>query len=163
MRKIAPCCVLFFLLCVESFAQKVPKYELFGGYSYFRGKGAAVPNRADENLDMHGWNISAVRNFNDWFGLVADFSGHYGGRTSRFQTLEGEFRASTDKSMHLLLIGPRVSLAKKERFMVFAHSLFGVARARTGSVDSFAPFPPNRDSNTDVGFAAAFGAGSTLD
>ena len=108
---------------------------------------------------MNGWNVSVVRNLNEWFGLVADFSGHYGGRLSRSQTLDGEFTSRTSKSMHLFLVGPRVSLFKTGRFTPFAHGLFGAVHAHTSTEDRLAPFPPFKDSNSEVAFAAAFGVG----
>jgi hypothetical protein len=55
-----------------------PQLQLFAGYSYLRGKGAAVPSRADENQNVNGWNVSIARKFNQWFALVVDSSGHYG-------------------------------------------------------------------------------------
>jgi opacity protein-like surface antigen len=140
-------------------AQEVPEYEVFAGYSYLRGKGAAIPSRSDENLDMHGWNVSVARNFTDWFALVGDFSGHYGAHHFRVSTPIGRFSSDTSKNIHLFLGGPRFSLFKSRRFSPYVQSLIGVVRASTSSEDRFESSAPFKVSNTDIGFAAAFGVG----
>src|SRR5262245_37083094 len=56
---------LILLVSTAGMAQDVPKVEVFGGYSWAGG-------------NFHGWNTSVTGNINNWFGLVADFSGHYG-------------------------------------------------------------------------------------
>jgi opacity protein-like surface antigen len=159
MRRLVCASALCVLLPIIALGQETPKVELFGGYSYLRGKGTTIPFRADENTDMHGWNISVARNVNDWFGLVADFSGHYSERISRFGNSGGEFTSRTNKNMHLFLFGPRFTLDKNKRISPFAHSLFGVALARTKIEDRFEQQTPFKASNLDAGFAAAFGVG----
>lgn len=163
MRKLISTCAMFSLLSANASSQEVPKNEVFAGYSYLRGKGASVASRADENSNMNGWDISYVRNFNDWFGLVADFSGHYNQRTVRFSDPTiGTFKSTTAKNMHLFLVGPRVSLFKTRRLSPFVQSLFGVVRANTDASESLAGLPLFKLSNTDVGFAGAFGVGLDL-
>ena len=46
-------------------AQDVSKAEVFGGYSWAGG-------------NFHGWNAAVMGNVTKRFGIVADFSGHYG-------------------------------------------------------------------------------------
>lgn len=140
-------------------AQEVPKYEVFTGYSYLRGKGAAIPTRVDENRDMHGWNVSVARNFNDWFALVGDFSGHYASHDFGVNTSIGRFSSDTRENIHLFLGGPRVSFFKKRRVSPYVQSLIGVARATSTSEERLDSSSPFKVSNTDVGFAAAFGVG----
>lgn len=41
MRRIAVCFALLMLLCANSKAQEVPKYESFAGFSYLRCEGAS--------------------------------------------------------------------------------------------------------------------------
>src|SRR5262245_54507163 len=72
MRKslFVVCLLLAFALIAQ--AQDKPKIEIFGGYSYLRA------DDNDDGINLHGWNASATGNLNKWFGVKADFSGHYG-------------------------------------------------------------------------------------
>lgn len=111
----------FLFLPVTVAAQEAPRAELFGGYSYFR---------ADGGGNLHGWNASIAGNVSGWFGLVADFSGHYGSQSLRVQGPGMVFiDADADADVHNFLAGPRFSYRKNERLTPFAHALFGVARA----------------------------------
>jgi hypothetical protein len=160
MFKISLAIVSLVVLCsIVASAQDVPKYEVFTGYSYLRGKGAAIPTRVDENRDMQGWNVSIARNLTDWFALVGDFSGHYGAHDSAFTTSIGRFSSDTRENIHLFLGGPRVSFFKTRRFTPYVQTLIGVARAGSTSEDRLDSSSRFKVSNTDVGFAAAFGVG----
>ena len=46
-------------------AQDISKVEVFGGYTWAGG-------------NFHGWNSSVTGNVTKRFGIIADFSGHYG-------------------------------------------------------------------------------------
>jgi hypothetical protein len=89
-------------------AQEYPAGELFGSYSYFRPEGG--------DANFHGWNASIAGNLNHWFGLVADFSGHYATETV---SVPGPFErpvgAKADASIHTFLFGPRFSFRSTER------------------------------------------------
>lgn len=45
-----------------------PKIQISGGYSF--------DHTRDANYTK-GWDAELAANFNHWFGVVADFSGHY--------------------------------------------------------------------------------------
>ncbi|MEW6208485.1 MAG: outer membrane beta-barrel protein [Acidobacteriota bacterium] len=159
MRKtIVIACTMIFL-SASAYGQETPKAELFGGYSYLHTDGGG---------DLHGWNGSIAVNLNKWFGVVADFSGHYDSNTSSFSssfipglpTVSGRIEADTN--IHNFLFGPRFSYRKKESVTPFAHALIGFSRAHVeGS------FTTTTDSGTvsfdfsenDTAFAAAFGGG----
>jgi opacity protein-like surface antigen len=134
---------LILLLVVSSAtfvsAQETPRAEIFGGYSYLRFKPA---DTLIDGFNLNGWNASVAGNVNRWFGVVADFSGHYG--TPR------RFGVDTDIKTHSFLFGPRFSYRRNEKFTPFAHALFGVtnARGRTPGI-----------SSSQTGFAAAIGGG----
>src|ERR1051325_6105372 len=98
------CLVLF--ACLPVAAQDTPKVEVFGGYSWAGG-------------NFHGWNTSVTGNLSKSFGLVADFSGHYGSE------LDGPI--FVDEDAHSFLFGPRFSHRGK-RLTPFAYALFGVTR-----------------------------------
>src|SRR5688572_25377026 len=68
--------------------QDVPKVEVFGGYSWAGG-------------NFHGFDTSVTGNINRWFGLTADFSGHYGS--------EREGPILINKNAHTVQFGPRIS------------------------------------------------------
>lgn len=129
MRKLLILAVLALALPVVARAQDAPKAELYGGYSYLRADDDAG------GVDLHGWNASFAANINKWFGLAADFSGHYGDVT----LLPG---LKADLSAHIFTVGPRFSYRGNERVTPFGHVLVGAARSdssflsRTGKVKS---------------------------
>ena len=111
MRKVFLTALLALLLVQHAAAQEAtPKAELFGGYSYAGG-------------NFHGWNASVAGNVNKWFGLVADFTGHYGGGTDE----DGFDERERVYGYHF---GPRFS-ARGKRVTVFAHVLAGASSLRT--------------------------------
>jgi opacity protein-like surface antigen len=123
------------LVCLASFtamAQDIPKAEVFGGYSWAGG-------------NFHGWNASITGNVNKWFGVTADFTGHYGS--------EPEGSVLIKKDAHSFLFGPRFTLRKK-RFSPFAYALFGVTRFHES-----ATIAGRQLSAADTGFSSALGVG----
>ena len=143
------CLMLFTFLFVASlptYAQgDYPKFEVFGGYSYFS---------ADINLDdpfdnngvpffsqregFHGAAFSGAVNLSRSFGIVADFSYH-----KKEVELPG---ADIDFSTFAYLFGPRVT-ARGHRVEGFAHALIGGVRRK---VENFAD---------DKDLALGFGGG----
>ncbi len=112
MRKAVVLAGLLLLAVRPGMAQDYPKYEIFGGYSFFHGDtgGSGV------DLNLHGWNASLSYNLNHWAGVTADFDGHYGSPLG------------TSFNLHNFLFGPTIS-HRRENWSVFAHALFGVSRA----------------------------------
>ena len=104
MRKVFFTTLLAFLMAQTAAAQETPKAELFGGYSYAGG-------------NFHGWHASVAGNVNKWFGVAADFTGHYGGAIDE----DGFDERQRVYSYHF---GPRFS-ARGKRVTVFAHALIG--------------------------------------
>jgi hypothetical protein len=133
MKRFLSVTGLVLFASISAMAQEYPKAEVFGGYSYFR---------ADGGSDLHGWNASVSGNLNSWFGLVADFSGHYDSSSSRtelrFPPFPGfpeipnfppvSILVNSNTSVYTFLAGPRFSYRKKERITPFAHALFGASR-----------------------------------
>jgi len=117
MRKHLWVICFIFLACLPAAAQDTPTVEVFGGYSWAGG-------------NFHGWNTSVTGNLTKSFGLVADFSGHYG-----------------------FLFGPRFSHRGK-RLTPFAYALFGVTRFHESATIS-----GQRLSDADTGFSSALGGG----
>ena len=132
MKKILLMTALIHLASLTATAQDTPKTELFGGYSYAGG-------------NFQGWNASLTGNVNKWFGLMADFSGHYGSE------LEGVIQVKKDA--HSFLFGPRFSRRGK-RLTPFAYALFGATRFHESATVSGQKF-----SDSDTGFSLALGSG----
>lgn len=157
MRRLLLISGFLLLLPFSAAAQEAPRAELLGGYSYFRAEGGG---------NLHGWNASVSGNLNRWFGLVADFGGHYGEASTRividqpgFPTFSAEVEA--DARIHTFLAGPRFSYRQTETLTPFAHVLFGAARAQAeGSVSLSGVDTITVDfDESDTAFALAVGGG----
>jgi opacity protein-like surface antigen len=134
MRKVILVITLLLLLSPQAVAQDdTPKAEVFGGYSYAGG-------------NFHGWNASLTGNVNKWFGLTADFSGHYGGAID-------EDGFDEKQRVHSYLFGTRFAVRKK-RVTAFAHTLVGASTLKT-ELTGFG----QRFTFSDTGFALVIGGG----
>jgi opacity protein-like surface antigen len=135
MRKVLFTALLAALLLARTAAAQevTPRVELFGGYSFAGG-------------NFHGWHASVAGNVNRWFGLAADFTGHYGGATDEDGFDERE-------RIHGYHFGPRFS-ARGKRVTVFAHALFGASSLRT-SLTGFG----QRFEFADTAFSFVLGGG----
>jgi opacity protein-like surface antigen len=102
----------FFGCSLKAMAQDTPQVEVFGGYSYIKRDATNL-----DRINTHGWNASLAVNVNQWLGVVADASGHYG----RLEIFAAPHRT------HTVLFGPRFTYRKSERLAPFAHALFGVS------------------------------------
>jgi hypothetical protein len=112
---------VFLILAVPVLAQDTPKAEIFAGYQF---------NHVASGLNTNGFNASLTGNFNDWFGIAADFSGTYKGVAGR--TL----------SVYTYTFGPVITARHAGQFQPYVHALAGGAhRSFAGSSSStFAAF-----------------------
>jgi opacity protein-like surface antigen len=131
LRKALCAMSLVFVALLPAIAQDVPKVEVFGGYSWSGG-------------NFHGWNASATGNINKRFGIVADFSGHYGSELGLVRV---------NQNAHSFLFGPRLSFRGK-RLTPFVYSLFGATRFAESAVIS-----GQHLSAASTGFSLAIGGG----
>jgi hypothetical protein len=92
-------------------AQGVPRYELFGGYSYWRFDTTTVGFSGATSLD--GGKISAAFNIKPYFGAVGEVSGGWGSQVRAYDALAG------GQALH--------AIGKK---LFFAQFLYGKAKAR---------------------------------
>lgn len=119
-------------------AQETPTVEIFGGWTYFKanvnGSGALVEN----NVSLHGWNVSVAENLNHWFGGAVDVSGVYGtpGGIREFE--------------HSVVGGPVFSYRKSSSFTPFGHVMIGGIRNSRGYLGA---------SEAATKFTAVFGGG----
>lgn len=115
---------LFFVgLAAPAVAQDTPAADAFLGYSLVRTEGA----------NFHGANGSLGFNFNDWFAIVGDISGH--SNSSPFDT-----------RLIVYTFGPQLSYRRSGKIVPFSHFLFGGAHASASGV-------------SDSGFAMNLGGG----
>ena len=114
LRKALCSMCLVFVALLPAMAQDVPKAEVFGGYSWSGG-------------NFHGWNASATGNITKRFGIVADFSGHYGSDPG------GPILVK--QNAHSFLFGPRFSFRGK-RLTPFVYALFGATRFQESAIIS---------------------------
>lgn len=149
------------------------KWEFYGGYSHNRvdtGIGDSDPELRDvidEREGFNGFNASVTGNITRYVGLKVDFAGHF--KQKRFSVTPGSSTADVDLDSQVFnfLGGVQIKDNSKEtRFKPFAHALVGLAHARNKvdfSADfCIAIFPSPCVTNvtdTDTGFAGAFGGG----
>jgi hypothetical protein len=132
MRKPFCAVCLVLVACLPALAQVTPKVEVFGGYSWAGG-------------NFHGWNTSITGNISKSFGLVADFSGHYGSE------VDGSILINEDA--HSFHFGPRFSHRGK-RLTPFVYALFGVTRFHQSATIS-----GRKLTDADTGFSSVLGGG----
>jgi opacity protein-like surface antigen len=132
MRKLLMLVAVLFVAAIPASAQDdYPSAEIFGGYAYLNA------DALGDRESFHGWGLSFAGNLGPRFGLVGEFSGHYG---------EVNIAAvDLDVSAYTYLFGPRVS-ARSDKATVFGHILVGGATVKVEGI-----------SGTD--FAMAIGGG----
>jgi hypothetical protein len=105
------------MLTVFSYAQDVPKAEVFGGYQYTRLDGQGVV----PDINANGWNGAITENLNHWFGVTGDFSGAYA------KVL------GADTNLYTYTFGPVIATRANDSFTPFVHALFGGFHASAGA------------------------------
>lgn len=120
MKRILSLCLIVICFPLIAAAQDHPRGEIFTGYSYLRG---------DLDANFSGFDLSATGNLNRWFGVTADFSGHY------YQGFK----------VHSFLFGPKFTFRGDSRVNPYLHTMIGVVRLGSGG------------SNTAFGWAAGGG------
>jgi opacity protein-like surface antigen len=146
VRKFVLCAVATLAFAMTAFAQDVPKGEIFGGYSYYNAdisNTQAISGDTKSRINLNGWNGELTGYFNNFFGITADISGHYGSPTVG--------SASLDTKVYNFLFGPQVAF-RSERATVFGRALFGAAKTK-------ADVPNFGNVYDDTSFAWGFGGG----
>ena len=145
--------ILVFLLVTPAFAQDVPGWDFFGGFSlqrsnvreYFKSTPIiySIQNRWET---LNGWDVAATENINRWFGGTFDASGHYKTPT--------RLGSPNREQMHSFLYGPKFSW-RTPHVVPFAHALVGLAISNV----QVTPVGPHA---SDLSFAFAGGGGVDL-
>ena len=123
MRKALLLAVMLLLVPLAALAKdkakdtskETPKAELFGGFSYLRVNPSGT--------NAIGWNASLNWNWNRWFGVKADFDGHY---------------CCAGQKVHNFMFGPQFSY-RRSKATLFVHALGGGSHgSATGFSDTVA-------------------------
>jgi len=106
--------------------QPAPKWELYGGYSFFlpgadvHGQlpGALLPLSSRMESNPRGVGASVTYNFNNWLGLTLDTSTHWGsGETTLARRID-------DAAFSNLSLGPKITF-RSTHFSPFLEALVG--------------------------------------
>jgi outer membrane protein OmpA-like peptidoglycan-associated protein len=109
--------------------QPAPKWELFGGYSFFDPgahvhgllPGGLLPLSSRLESNPRGIGASVTYNFNRWFGLTADVSGHWDSNET------GVGGRIDDAAFYNLSAGPKLTL-RRRYVSPFLEALVGAHR-----------------------------------
>lgn len=106
MRKFAFVGLLVGLFSLSAFAAENdhPKAEFYGGYQYSRFAGG---------VNANGFDFGATGNFNDYFGITADFG-------SAYTTQQG-----ISFNNYTYTFGPQLALHANKGWTPFVHALIG--------------------------------------
>jgi len=116
-------------------SQQIPKFDLFGGYSYGHISTGDFDQR---HANLNGWDVSATYNLNRWLGITAEGSGLYGSkeisppRSIIFVCSQAPCpqpinlpAVTLSQKIHTYSIGPRFYFRNHTRYTPFARALFG--------------------------------------
>ena len=112
--------------------QPTPKWELYGGYSFFYPgadvhgllPGGLIPVSSRLESNPRGIGAGVTYNFNRWFGLTGDVSGQFGSNES------GAADRIDDASLFNASLGPKLTF-RTHYFSPFAEALVGWHRLKS--------------------------------
>lgn len=143
MRNLVIAVVLVLCFSALTVAQELPKFEVYGGWSYIRTDGGG-----NDMSPTNGWNAQVAINVNEMVGIVVDANGAYRSFTDegfRSETVLGEdgetlstvsvprYRESGSRFISLAF-GPRFTFRQHEKYQPFYHAMIGI---RHSSSDDF--------------------------
>ncbi len=126
---LAMIAALFMFAALAAAQDQTPKWELYGGYSFFHPggdvhgqlPGALFPISSRMEVNPRGVGLSATYDFNRWLGLTLDTSTHWGsGETGLFDRID-------DAAFSNLSIGPKVTF-RHTHVSPFLEGLVGIHR-----------------------------------
>jgi hypothetical protein len=148
-----------------AFAQSSDEYnkiEFYGGYSHNRVDTGSGGSFIDDREGFNGFNTAVTANITRYVGLKVDLAGHFKHKSLAIGSGSVDF----DSNLFNFLGGVQVKDNSKEgTFKPFAQALVGVARGRNrvqfnGIICvAIFPTPCTNFTETDTGFAGAFGGG----
>ena len=154
MSKIALIAGIVLCFCSPARCQDFSRVEIFGGYSYQNTdtNNLASPSRQSAN----GWDASVSWNYNKWFGVEGDFSGHYNSEAVHTSALIPLPVQVVDLHVNDFTYfgGPRFTFRP-----VFLHALFGGDHLDGRLTTPNIPGSVVAGVTPQNSFAAAFGGG----
>jgi hypothetical protein len=131
LSRVAPLAAVFLWFVSGASAQSLSSSNAFVGYSFI-----AANLFSGEHANLNGWNVSAEKKYLPFFGVVADFSGHYSSKELPASSCAGSSQAqclvNSNVSEHYFQAGIRGSYAVA-KVRPFAELLIGaVHTAETG-------------------------------
>ena len=118
MLKALLCVAGLYCVPLTLLAQEAPQVEVFAGYSYL-----LASDSLSQRVNQNGWDLSAAFNFARSFGVVADFSNHYGTKPRVFSPIGTAGKGVT------FLFGPQYSYRRAPKVTPFVHALLGGIQA----------------------------------
>jgi opacity protein-like surface antigen len=161
--KMLLCIGCLMAMSLTASAQDHPKFQVFGGYSYFRAGGETVdlaptgtPGTGTQKAaNLNGFNFSVAANPHSKIGFVADIGGYYGNTDFQISSPVISGSATLDTSYYTFLFGPQISVRGKEnKNTFFARPMVGLIRGKVSGSGLGVT-----SSETQSAFAAGFGAG----
>jgi opacity protein-like surface antigen len=143
--------VLVLAVAAPGYAQTIPTWEVFGGYSwqrsnlreYFKSTPIIYSVR-NKGGSLNGFDVAFTENINPWFGGTLDITGHFAA-----PEISG---VKTHQAMYTFMYGPRFSYRDRPGWTGFGHVLAGAAHMNA----KVTPTGPHAD---DTSFALAAGGG----
>lgn len=120
MRNVLVVAVLLLCFSVFGVAQELPKFEIFGGWSYVRPDGGGT-----DMSPTNGWNASVNIIVNEYVSVEIEGGGHYAAYDDPDNGDGTTFMRAGSRS-HDLAVGPRFSFRENERFQPYYHAMIGV-------------------------------------
>ena len=162
------CCVLIFLPAAAS-AEDVPKWEAFGGFSYFRAETAPeLDVLGVGHMNTFGWHGSISDYPVHWFGATFDFSGAYGQPTLTIPAnylgpgvpeTDQNIKNAIKTSAHTFMFGPSFAYRRHPNVKAFAHVLLGGLNGRSSLTSSGEMLVGYPVTSSDWVFGYAVGGG----
>ena len=180
MHRLLTSLLLLLTASLLASAQEFPRTELFGGFSYLHLDtqginnsslqqecnilfGGTCPATFQIHRGFNGWEAAGQYNANRWFGLKADFAGHYGtlltAKFSGLPPLPPLSFSSPHQHMYDFLFGPVISY-RSHRYTAFVHGLIGAEHTGFGTFSLQGlplTLPSTSSSRTDFAFALGGG------
>jgi hypothetical protein len=161
-------------------AQEYPTAEIFAGYSYLHVDtqgatpatlqqqcavlaGGFCPLSFQLHPGFNGFNVSGQFNLNRWFGVKADFAGHYGNlitaKFTGFPPIPPLNISAPNQHIYDFLFGP-VASRRGHVYTAFAHGLMGGEHVAFSNFQLSGAVPltlPGPASNTSFAFVLGGG------
>ena len=108
------------MFSASTYAQEVPKYELYTGYSFIR---------MNEFTNYSGATAALTRNFTKSFGMVAEVGGFSDSKDDTFIFGDNFIRHTSSSKLFTYMVGPKFTIRSNSKFTPFGQALVGGYRS----------------------------------